>query len=149
MNRSILAFLVVFFMYGSVFSEQYLLKYRQVSDISVENNTLEKSVDKGNLFEMDYILDTEEKTLTRIRITRLDNKIPVTDNTVYIIMKAKTLPCNDSTDFFIMAVGEPGLNNIEIIWLGTENAYSCRNSGLMGNYYISCVYKKVESMRIK
>jgi len=60
--------------------------YRQMKDVATtEKGNVRQSGSKGDLFEYTYSIDAANKTVTRIKIRRLDQAEAKKDNTVYKI----------------------------------------------------------------
>ena len=60
--------------------------YRQLKDVSMtEKGNVRQSGSKGDLFEYTYSIDVANKTITRIKMRRLDQAEGTKDNTVYKI----------------------------------------------------------------
>jgi len=60
--------------------------YRQMKDVATtEKGNVRQSGSKGDLFEYTYSIDETNRTVTRIKIRRLDQAEAKNDNTVYKI----------------------------------------------------------------
>ncbi|MFC1767799.1 hypothetical protein ACFLZ2_04555 [Candidatus Margulisiibacteriota bacterium] len=118
-----------------------LRTYRQFKDVSVmQDGNVRTSTGKANLFEYQYNIDLDSKTITRIKVRRLDEANAKDDATVYTITEVKKLHGSKAGrgGKVIVAVSMDGN---EIIELGSKFAFTTRTSPF--SQVISGVYKRV------
>lgn len=115
--------------------------YQQFKDVSVkEDGKVRQSGGKGDLFEYQYSVDYKSKTITRIKVRRLDESAAKDDATVYTITGMKKVYGSEAGrgGKVIVAVSKDGN---EILELGSKFAFSTRTSPF--SQVITGVYKRV------
>jgi len=115
--------------------------YRQFKDVSVkEDGNVRQSGGKGDLFEYQYSVDYKTKTITRIKMRRLDEDSAKDDSTVYDITGTKKVYGSEAGrgGKMIVAVSKDGS---EILELGSKFAFSTRTSPF--SQVITGVYKRI------
>jgi hypothetical protein len=115
--------------------------YRQFKDVSLkEKGQVSQSADQDNLFEYTFVIDRVNRTITRTKIRRLDEKTARDDATVYNVMQRRTLPGSDAGNGgkVLIAVRQDGE---EILELGHRFAFTLRVSPF--SQVISGVYKRI------
>ena len=115
--------------------------YRQMKDVvTTEKGNVRQSDSKGDLFEYTYSIDVANKTVTRIKVCRLDQAEAKKDNTVYKITQNMKLIGSEAGNGgqALVAVRKDGG---EIIELSHRFAFSMRTSPF--SQIITGVYKRV------
>jgi len=137
-NTLIIAACLIF---CSGFASADPVTYRQIKDIAVkEKGTVAQSSDKKNLFEYTYSLDAARKTITRVKVRRLDDPVGRADATVYNVRQKQFLPGSEAGNGgkVLIAVRQDGG---EILELGHRFAFTMRVSPF--SQVISGVYARV------
>ena len=115
--------------------------YRQFKDVSTkENGKVTLSNNKGDLFEITFVVDIEKNTITRTKIRRLDQASAIDDETQYIIIQKKNILASEAGNGgkVFIATNKDGS---EIIELGHRYAFTTRTSPF--SQVITGVYKRV------
>ncbi|MFH1710467.1 MAG: hypothetical protein ABH860_05325, partial [bacterium] len=102
--------------------------YRQFKDVSVnEDGNVRQSSGNEDLFECQYNVNYKNKTVTRVKIRRLDDATAKDDSTVYTITEKKKLLGSKAGrgGKVIVAVSKDGS---EILELGGKFAFTTRTS---------------------
>ena len=115
--------------------------YRQFKDVAAkENGKVSQSSKKGDLFEYTYSINTSKKTITRVKVRRLDQAAATNDSTVYNIMEEKELLGSEAGNGgnVLVAVEKDGS---ETLVLSRRFAFTSRISPF--SQVITGVYKRV------
>jgi len=115
--------------------------YRQVKDVAAtEKGNVRQSGSKGDLFEYTFAVDTAKKTVTRIKVRRLDEPAARDDATVYDITQERKLLGSEAGNGgpVLVAVRRDGG---EILELSQRFAFIMRTSPF--SQVITGVYKRV------
>ena len=115
--------------------------YRQLKDVATtEKGNVRQSGSKGDLFEYTYSIDIHNKTITRIKVRRLDQIATKKDNTVYRItqdMKLMGSEAGNGGDVLVASRRDGG----EILELSHRFAFTSRISPF--SQVITGVYQRV------
>ena len=115
--------------------------YRQLKDVSMtEKGNVRQSGSKGDLFEYTYSIDVANKTITRIKMRRLDQAEGTNDNTVYKItqdVKLMGSEAGNGGDVIVASRRDGG----EILELSHRFAFNMRVSPF--SQVITGVYQRV------
>jgi DNA-binding transcriptional regulator of glucitol operon len=115
--------------------------YRQTKDVATtEKGNVRQSGNKGDLFEYTYSIDVENKTVTRIKVRRLDQAEAKKDNTIYKITQDMKLMGSESGNGGNVIVASRH-DGGEILELSHRFAFSSRISPF--SQVITGVYKRV------
>jgi len=115
--------------------------YRQLKDVAMtEKGNVHESGSKGDLFEYTYSIDIPNKTITRIKVRRLDQVATKKDNTIYKItqdMKLMGSEAGNGGEVLIASRRDGG----EILELSHRFAFTMRISPF--SQVITGVYQRV------
>ena len=115
--------------------------YRQMKDVATtEKGKVRQSGSKGDLFEYTYSIDVVNKTVTRIKMRRLDQAEAKKDNTVYRItqdMKLMGSEAGNGGRVIVASRRDGG----EILELSPRFAFNMRTSPF--SQVITGVYQRV------
>jgi hypothetical protein len=140
-HRIIFLIAVCFFLIGTAAHAETRV-YRQFRDVSTnEKGQVRQSAKQENLFECTYVLDKTAKTITRVKIRRLDDKTAgKDDNTVYNIMEKRALLGSEAGNGgkVMIAVSKDGT---EILEMGHRFAFTMRTSPF--SFVITGVYRRL------
>ncbi|MCX5726687.1 MAG: hypothetical protein NT030_05875 [Candidatus Saganbacteria bacterium] len=115
--------------------------YRQFKDVATkENGNVKQSTSKGDLFEYTYTVDIAHKTVTRIKVRRLDEPTAHKDATVYTIVQNRDILGSEAGNggHALVAVQKDGS---ELLELSHRFAFTARLSPF--SQVITGVYKRV------
>jgi len=123
--------------------------YTQIKEITINNvGKTSQSNKKVSLFENTYVVDFENKTITRIFVKRIDGGYSTEDSTEYTIIGTTTVlddnkPKSREQLPVIIAVGKPGTKAFEMIQMGEDFLLTSKSSGVL-SLMITCAYKRVK-----
>ena len=115
--------------------------YRQFKDVATkENGNVKQSNSIGDLFEYTYSVDYANKTVTRIKVRRLDETTAHNDATVYTIVQRRDILGSEAGNggHALVAVQKDGS---ELLEFSHRFAFTARISPF--SQVITGVYKRV------
>lgn len=141
MKSRISIFLTALFIISCAAAYGEVRTYRQFKDVSVkEDGKVRQSSGKGDLFEYQFNIDYKNRTVTRVKVRRLDETAAKDDATVYTITGIKKVPGSAAGrgGKMIIAVSKDGN---EILELGSKVLFTTRTSPF--SQVITGVYKRI------
>jgi hypothetical protein len=141
MRRWIVTGLMICFVISFAASASEIRTYRQMKDVATtEKGNVRQSGSKGDLFEYTYSIDETNKTVTRIKVRRLDQAEAKNDNTVYKITQDVKLVGSEAGNGGKVIVASRR-DGGEILELSHRFAFSMRISPF--SQVINGVYQRV------
>jgi len=141
MRTRIVLGLMICLIISCAVSASEIRTYRQMKDVATtEKGNVRQSGSKGDLFEYTYSIDEANKTVTRIKVRRLDQAEATNDNTVYRITQDLKLVGSEAGNGGRVIVASRR-DGGEILELSPRFAFSMRISPF--SQVINGVYQRV------